>query len=212
MDIYHDSHIQEEILERYALNQLSEEQLAPLEEHLLGCPTCQNRLDEVDQYVQTMKSALKDTQQSTAGSPKSAARSKKLWELFRKPGLALVGAGALAVIGAILILPIRRSHLPAVDIRLIATRGANTLPMAHARSGAPLILHIDVSEVVRPGGYGVELVDTKGVRIWHGPADSQANELSVEVGGDVRPGIYWVRLYDNSNPPALIREYGLELN
>jgi hypothetical protein len=198
MDIYHDSHIQEEMLERYALNQLPEEQLAPLEEHLLGCPTCQNRLDQVDAYVQTMKSALKDTQQST--------------EFFRQPGVALVGAGALAVMGAILILPIRRSRLPAVDVRLIATRGADTLPMAHARSGAPLILHIDVSEIARPGGYGVELVDTKGVRIWHGPANSQANELSVEVGGDVRPGIYWVRLYDNSNPPALIREYGLELN
>jgi hypothetical protein len=83
MDSYHISHINEEMLERYSLKQLSEEELAPLEEHLLICPSCQTRLDEADQYVQTMKQAILSTQKD-----QKTARSGKQWSLL-KPGWAL---------------------------------------------------------------------------------------------------------------------------
>jgi len=204
MDTYHDPHIQEEMLERYALNQLEEEQLAPLEEHLLGCPICQNRLDEVDHYVQTMKSALSE--------PNQPAASGKHLNLFQKPGLTLVFAGAIALMGAFLMLPVRRSHIPGIDIRLNASRGGDSLPIAHARSGAPLILHMDATEIVKAESYAVEVVDSKGGQVWRGSARPHANEISVEVSSEPRPGKYWVRLFDSSNTPVLIREYGLELN
>jgi hypothetical protein len=204
MDTYHDPHIQEEMLERYALNQLAEEQLAPLEEHLLGCPICQNRLDEVDHYVLTMKSALSENNHPVT--------SGKHLNLFQKPGLALIFAGALALMGAFLMFPVRRSHVPGIDIRLSASRGGDSLPIARAHSGAPLILHMDATEIVKAGSYGVEVVDSNGGQVWRGSVRPQVNELSVEVSSELRPGKYWVRLFDSSNAPVLIREYGLELN
>ena len=200
MDNYHDAHIEEEMLERYALNQLNEEQSAPLEEHLLVCSKCQDRLDAVDEYVQTMKQSLKDKPAAKGG------------HVFQKPRLALVFAGALAFAGALLVLPVRRIHMAPVDVRLHASRGGDSLPIVEAQSGAPLILHMDATEIVSSDVYSVEVVNARGKRVWRGSASPHANELSVEVSSDLQSGRYWIRLFDSSKPPVLIREYGLELN
>ena len=50
-------HLTEDVLESYALGQLSPQDCAPAEEHLLICPTCQDRLDQTDAYIQAMKVA-----------------------------------------------------------------------------------------------------------------------------------------------------------
>jgi len=50
-------HVAEEALEEYTLNRLSGERSVWLEEHLLVCPTCQERLAEIDEYVRVMKAA-----------------------------------------------------------------------------------------------------------------------------------------------------------
>jgi hypothetical protein len=52
-----ESHVTEDALEAYALRKLSLRDVAPLEEHLLICPVCQTRLDEVDEYVRAAKAA-----------------------------------------------------------------------------------------------------------------------------------------------------------
>jgi len=52
-----ESHATEDALEAYAMRQLSGRDLAHLEEHLLICPICQTRLDEVDEYVRVAKAA-----------------------------------------------------------------------------------------------------------------------------------------------------------
>ena len=50
-------HIPEDALERYALGRVPDEDCAPLDEHLLICPTCQAGLEEMDEYVKVMKAA-----------------------------------------------------------------------------------------------------------------------------------------------------------
>ncbi len=54
-----DRHYPEEIWESYALGMLSEEQSAPLEEHLLICPPCQDLLAELDEYLKAFKAAAR---------------------------------------------------------------------------------------------------------------------------------------------------------
>ena len=50
-------HISDDDLERYALEPLPEAELAPLEEHLLICSECRNRLEATEQYVMAMRAA-----------------------------------------------------------------------------------------------------------------------------------------------------------
>jgi anti-sigma factor RsiW len=51
------NHVSEEVLETYALGKLSDEDCAPLEEHLLLCCICQRRLERTDEYLRVIKAA-----------------------------------------------------------------------------------------------------------------------------------------------------------
>ncbi len=52
-------HIACEDLERYHLGMVREEsELAPIEEHLLVCPACRKRAEEVAEWVDAIKSAV----------------------------------------------------------------------------------------------------------------------------------------------------------
>ena len=54
-----DRHIDDDDLERYVLDQLSEDNAAAIEEHLLICEQCQDQLAQVDQRVQAMRASLR---------------------------------------------------------------------------------------------------------------------------------------------------------
>ena len=52
-------HLSDHDLERYHLGMVKEEsELAPFEEHLLGCAACAKRAEESAQYVDTIRAAL----------------------------------------------------------------------------------------------------------------------------------------------------------
>ena len=53
------AHATEELLEEYSFGRISEPQLGWLEEHLLICGTCQDRLQTVDGYVAAIRAAAK---------------------------------------------------------------------------------------------------------------------------------------------------------
>jgi anti-sigma factor RsiW len=56
-----DDHISDETLERHAAgHKLPEAELAALEEHLLTCTACQDRLRHWEEYVAAMRQALKE--------------------------------------------------------------------------------------------------------------------------------------------------------
>jgi hypothetical protein len=52
-------HIPEDHLELYALDRLPEADAAPVEEHLLVCEVCQERLAKWDEFVRAMRGALR---------------------------------------------------------------------------------------------------------------------------------------------------------
>ena len=52
-------HISDHDLERYHLGMVEDEaELSPLEEHLLACPECAERAEEVATYVDTQRAAI----------------------------------------------------------------------------------------------------------------------------------------------------------
>jgi anti-sigma factor RsiW len=52
-------HIPEDSLEQYAMGAFPEPEAGPLEEHLLICAGCQDRLQATDDYVAAMRAAAK---------------------------------------------------------------------------------------------------------------------------------------------------------
>jgi anti-sigma factor RsiW len=62
-------HIDDDRLELYALNRLPEPEAAPVEEHLLVCEECRERLAGWDVYVVAMRGAMarEDTATSRGG-------------------------------------------------------------------------------------------------------------------------------------------------
>jgi predicted anti-sigma-YlaC factor YlaD len=55
-----DSHLAEDDLERYSMGELAGEECARLEEHLLLCETCRQRVREQDLFVRSMKHAAEE--------------------------------------------------------------------------------------------------------------------------------------------------------
>jgi hypothetical protein len=54
-------HISDHDLERYCLDMITEEEeLAPLEEHLLWCHSCVERAEEAQDYVDLIRRALSE--------------------------------------------------------------------------------------------------------------------------------------------------------
>jgi hypothetical protein len=51
-------HIPEDVLDRYAVRGLPEAEAVPVEEHLLICTICQDRLQLTDDFVAALRSAV----------------------------------------------------------------------------------------------------------------------------------------------------------
>ena len=57
------THISEEALERYAMLKLPRRRIGPLEDHLLICPECQDRVRAENDFVTAMRGAAKQITQ-----------------------------------------------------------------------------------------------------------------------------------------------------
>ncbi len=51
-------HISEDLLDQYALKKLPESEAAALEEHLLICPKCQDRLQLTEDFIAALRAAV----------------------------------------------------------------------------------------------------------------------------------------------------------
>ncbi|MGD0500723.1 MAG: zf-HC2 domain-containing protein [Bryobacteraceae bacterium] len=52
-------HVDGELLERYAMDRTTETEAAPIEEHLLVCSRCRDRLSDLDAYIPAIRAALR---------------------------------------------------------------------------------------------------------------------------------------------------------
>ena len=66
MSVAYCSHSTDEVLEQYSLVWLSEEETARLEEHLLICADCRQRLEEIDEFVRAIRQALTEYEQAAS--------------------------------------------------------------------------------------------------------------------------------------------------
>ncbi len=208
-------HPSEEILERYALGRVGASDMEPIEEHLLVCPQCQERLSEADQYILAMQDAarlLLNGRSRAVPEPSSSLWGK------RKPALHWgmrwlwpAGAVAFAALALSLAVPkqLSQAGIPE-EVALAVSRGAAQELLTHVAAGRPLRLDIDLTEIPPASSYRLDLVNDDGQFVWSGTGVGVRNQLHFAPSRLLLSGKYWARLYAVSDSPVLVREYGME--
>lgn len=193
-------HIEENLLEQYAMGDLPEQPRAALDEHLLGCPDCQSRLVQLDAFLAAFRPAVLQMQ-------KQPVAARKQFRLL--PRLAWLGS--VAVLAACLLFLILRPGIhpaaPAI-VQMQALRGPERA--VRLTAGQSAVLVFDVSGQAQPVKYEIEVVDRSGKAISTFEAEAKGETLSVPVR-KLESGSYWVRVYRDLPEKRLFEEYALRV-
>ena len=204
------SHPSEDLLEEYAFRRLREEEIAPLEEHLIFCSGCQEALAEIDEYKLLMKTGAARLASSAVGE-----RQGWFWRWIRPMAgwrtLAWSAAAAAVCLLGVVYLGSPKAA-PPVAIALASFRGAQDVNQAfHAPARRPLRLQIDLSDSPGTTSYRVEVVTASGSRAWSGAPQLRDGKWEAAVSPGLGKGLFWVRLYA-VNSPELLSEYPLRVD
>jgi hypothetical protein len=193
-------HIEENLLDQYAQGTLSAELRPDLEEHLLVCSVCQNRLVEADELLILFREAA--TLEDASTTPRwlnAFAFRTSFW------------SGSAAALTALLILLITGDSHPAKPPPAILLMQSLRGPDAGGAmsSARPLILVFDVAVQANFADYEIDIVDAVGNEVLKRAAEVRGGRLAILVEKLAR-GSYWVRVYREQPSRELLAEYGLQ--
>lgn len=199
------NHALDEVLERYLFKQLPHDEASDLEDHLLLCDSCRQRLQDTEEFV---------------AATRIAAR-----RLESKPGFTFAGLfgslhpakSAYAVLAmAVLVMAwgVPKLARPAAewqDAEMRVMRGAEGSLATTVSSGRQIRLRVDLSELPVQPAWRVDVADASGSIVYSTKVQASAASLTVPVERRLRPGQYWVRLYGPPDAADPLREFGLEV-
>ena len=203
-------HPEDDQLEQYALGRLTGTEAATVEEHILLCSACQERLQAEDEYLSVMRAALEDLKTESV-HPFPGHASGFLRSL---PKRAILSSLAFA---AVLVLAVSASYWnksrPPYTLRLESQRGGPASVTATAPAGLPLRLIVDLTGLNQRPARSIEISDAVGRSVWESALRIVNGAASVDVPDPLPAGQYWVRIYDSGNGSRgqLLREYNLRL-
>ena len=198
-------HYAEETLERYALGNLPEELIAPLEDHVLVCEPCQNQLQEVEQFLRCAVAAAKEIRAEAAQSKVTLPGLGWFKKLASVP-MPAWGLGFAAILMVVVISSQRPQGVQHV-VNLASYRGLEQSIPAHG----DIILKLNTVDLRPAQAFRVQVVSASGNEVWRGQATAEANgDLQVIVGKSLSAGQYWVRLFETTGD-SMLREYPLPL-
>ena len=196
MELVAIEHRADEELELYALGRLPATLEAEVEEHLLVCDVCQERLNDLEAYALAMRQAIAAAPDAPAAKPRAA------WLAFARlspiPVLSWAGMLALILIGAALYFRPAPDVPPLAAIQLTALRGDNIASVEPA-----LETDLTFSDAPAAPALRAEVVDAAGGAVWSGAFP--ANTRKIQLTKRLAPGRYFVRLYDPAG--QLLHEY-----
>jgi hypothetical protein len=190
-------HIEDNLLDQYALGTLPAEVIPELEEHLLVCSFCQTRLVEADELLILLREAV-PIEKATPQPLRFPAFRYTLWS---------TATIALTVLLTVLFTGDLHRVKPQPAILLMQSlRGPEAA--AEMSSSKPVLLVFDLAVQANPSDYAVEIVDPVGNQVLKKGVELRDGRLAVLVDRLAR-GSYWVRLYRQQLPPELMAEYQL---
>jgi hypothetical protein len=189
-------HETDEQLELYALRRLSDERIEAVEEHLLVCAVCQERLNDVEAFATAMRDAI--------GSEPVLVPRRPWFQWLRTPAVAWGGAFAILIVAIGFYMsqnPRGSAIAPVASFQLTAMRGE--MP-----SMAPALeTEITLTDVPADNNLRAELVDASGGAVWNGDLAPAAGRI--KISKRLAQGTYFVRLYDGGG--KLLHEYGFRI-
>jgi hypothetical protein len=206
-------HALEEDLERYSMATLPEAEAELLEEHLLICTLCQERLTESDEYLRAVRSAASKLR--ARGSSSWRSRLERAWKVPATPKLVWAGGAVISLILLLLASGYWHSpgtrNSPPVAVVLQTVRGTDGLAGAKVPMNSPLALEADLSGLPVVTGFQLEVVDAQGVLVQRVDLKPEGGRLLAKVPGGLARGRYWVRLHAPEPDHELLREYALQV-
>ena len=222
MTVMDKGHITDTALEDYSLDHLAEPELEIVEEHILICPTCQDRLAEVDDFVRAFRMAHEDLEAGESGGGGTRLVSldaEPVFESalpryapppswFQKPAV-WAGLGFMVVAAVAVPFWLTQRHAKSASpmlVSLVAQRGANS--SADAREGR-LTLQLDL-QGVNDDPLVIEVATWDGQSVWQRTIGQAEARASITPDVDFTAGQYWVRVRAEHDP-TLLREFGLRV-
>lgn len=209
----------EQEIEEFLFNRLSGVTREAVEEHLLVCQSCLDRVEKEEDYFSATRTAARvmegeDLDRAFAGSarpeqPKGWRARLARWFGAGRSRTLTVALASIAVVGMAVLFQVRVGrHERIQDVSLELHRGA--LASAEAVAGVDLRLTLQADEF--PAGvYRVDIVDASGKLLQTSHAIVQSGKLVWPVNRSFPAGRYWVRLRQPGSSGGLLREYGLVL-
>ena len=190
-------HVDAEDLERYLMGTSPPEATPFIEEHLLACDACRDRLRETDAYLRAMRTASEQLRRD------EKAANRRQWRIPAWfPVMATVACGIVLVVATPRFI---RPPGPAVAVSLTALRGGVGVENS-APPGRELMLHPDLTGLAEASSYRLEIVNQTGQTVRQGTMTRLQNGIQVRGLG---AGLYFVRVYLPAG--ELLREYGLQI-
>jgi anti-sigma factor RsiW len=193
-------HIEDNLLDQYALGSLPAEAIPELEEHLIVCSFCQTRLMEADELLILLREAVPFEK----ASPQPLRSPAFRYTLWSTAAIALTVLLTLLFTG-----DSHRVKLQPAVVLMQSLRGPEAA--AEVASSKPVLLVFDLAVQANPSDYEVEVVDPVGNEVLKKGAELRDGHLAVLVDRLAR-GSYWVRLYRQQLLPELMAEYQLRAN
>lgn len=207
----------EQEIEEFLFNRLSGVTREVIEEHLLVCQSCLDRVESEEHYIHAMKASARqieneELERAFSGGP-SPERHRDLWARVARwfgAGRArtlTVALASIAFVGLAAIFQVRmgrHDQIREVSLELHRSAAAS----AQAPAGVRLRLKLDAADLPA-GEYRVEVVDAAGELQEAAGGAIQDGQLVFTTGKALGAGRYWIRLRRPGDPAELIREYGL---
>jgi hypothetical protein len=181
------AHLNEDVLERYAMNRLSEAESEEVEDHIAICSDCLDSLDHVTAFVNGMRTALREAESTQA--PES--KPKSWFQRWLTPGRTSipVWAGLAVAATAVLLFVNRPAELsPAALVTLDGTRGSSTVVHGTGPFEFELFMPAEGKS------YHVELLDAGGARLWESEVPGQNGKLRATVKLRMSAGQYYLHV------------------
>ena len=194
-------HQTDERLELYALGRLPEPWVAEVEEHLLVCAACQERVNDLEAYARAMRQAI-----STEPAESSHLFSwfQQSWfqqSRLKMPVLAWAGGLAAILLAVTLYLQFVPHLAPLASLQLTAMRGA--MPSV----GSARETDITLADAPPGAALRAVVVDSAGSTVWNGALEPRTHKIALARA--LAPGNYFVRLFDDGG--KLLHEYGFQV-
>ena len=200
-------HPTDEALERFLLHHANEEELEVVETHILACESCVTRLEDLEFLIATTKLALQEVRSEQLA--KQAAKQQYSWKNWiTVPRLSWAGGLAVFALGVALVPQLTQQH--PTDVALSAYRG---LDISTVPEGRPLHMSLNANDLGN-GPVTVELVDSRGLRLWQGSSNIQNDKVDIAVPRISQMGTHFIRLYSpkpGNGEGDLLREFAFQV-